>query len=205
MSDTIFIIVSGAGTGMGRMIRGVTRYPYSHVSVSFDPGLSVMYSFARRRRLEPFVGGFVAEYPSRYLCEGSVPVNVYALRLSDAEYGRVKNTVGRMLINKDKYLYNLNDAVSARLGVNCRIPWAYTCIGFASRLLRLDKIKSIEQLEASLSEYLIYTGTFDGIADASAVEPKESEEYFSKIPRSKIAADTFTAVLKLEARLLGSL
>ena len=185
MSDTIFIIVSGAGTGMGRMIRGVTRYPYSHVSVSFDPGLSVMYSFARRRRLEPFVGGFVAEYPSRYLCEGSVPVNVYALRLSDAEYGRVKNTVGRMLINKDKYLYNLNDAVSARLGVNCRIPWAYTCIGFASRLLRLDKIKSIEQLEASLSEYLIYTGTLTALPTRAPSNRRKARSISAKYPGQK--------------------
>ena len=59
----IFILVSQTGTGMAKLIRCVSRYPYNHVSLTLDPSLTKWYSFARYVRDVPLHGGLVSESP----------------------------------------------------------------------------------------------------------------------------------------------
>lgn len=89
----IYIMLSRTNTGIGRIIRLFLRTSrYNHVSAALDGRLFLLYSFSRARKDSPFSGGFVQEYPSRYLAMGqNVEVKVFRVPLCAQEYSTVLN------------------------------------------------------------------------------------------------------------------
>ena len=61
MKKTIYIVLTDTGTLLSKAIGMYTRKDLNHTSIAFDEQLNEMYSFGRKQRHNPFVGGFVKE------------------------------------------------------------------------------------------------------------------------------------------------
>ena len=57
----VYIMLTQVGTLVSKSIKLYTKAKYNHASIGADPSLRVFYSFARRVRYFPIIGGFITE------------------------------------------------------------------------------------------------------------------------------------------------
>lgn len=195
----IYIVLSCGNTFPKRAYRMLTDCKYDHVSVSFNENLSVMYSFAKHHLDVPLEGGFVAEYPSRYIAEGGdIPIKVFAYEVSEEEYMRVREVIRRMTTHPQIYSYNIYDKAASVVGGSFRLRRSYTDLSFVCRLLRLGNIRTIKELDFVLTPCLVYDGTMND--KVVSVDERHGAEFFKKIPPAKAASRTALYPLKLLGR-----
>lgn len=177
-SKNIYLVFSITTTRIGKMIRRITRYPYSHVSVSLTGDLAQVYSFARHYRDTPFYGGFVRETRLRYHDRnGKAKIMVCAVPVSSEQHVRAAEYIDCIAKNNQKYLYNVISAAFAPVHMRIFIDRAYTCVEFGVELLNHCGIAeapdprrfcSIERLIEIYGKYALYEGPFpdyDAFAD----------------------------------------
>lgn len=175
----IYIVMTAANTRSAKAYRALTGSDYDHVAVSFNKNLSVMYSFAKTRRDIPLAGGFVSEYPSRFLAEGGdVPVKVFTIEADEEEYLRVRDVIRRMKTHPQIYTYNIYEKAASLFDGSCRISRSYTDLSFVCRLMRFGNIKSYNELGFILGPYLTYEGTLNKIAGG---DEYHGAEYFDEV------------------------
>lgn len=180
MAETkhLYLMLSRTNTGIGRIIRAATRYPYNHVSLSLDPSMRRWVSFARYARDIPFYGGFVEETAERHLASGlRIDVRIFRLEIPEETAWKLDTLFARAGRPDRQLIYNLFDAAAAPFGGSIRIPNAYTCLSFACRVMGV-KFRSIRELDRYLSPYLIYEGPLTGlVADSGSRE----DAYFREL------------------------
>lgn len=162
----IYIIFSAAPYKIGKFIRFITRSPFSHVSISFDPNLRLMYSFSRFYENTPYFGGFVHESPLRY-CRVGTPavIRICRIPVSQDQMACIEKKLKSFIGNQKEYIYNLPSALFVPIKKRIRIKNAYTCIEFVSYLLSSIGIRplgesyySIPRLAKAFEPYIIYEG-----------------------------------------------
>ena len=177
----------------------LTDCDYDHVSVSFNENLSVMYSFAKHHLDVPLVGGFVAEYPSRYIAEGGdIPVKIFAYEVPEEEYIRVRDVIRRMMTHPQIYSYNIYDKAASVVGGSFNLRRSYTDLSFVCRLLHFGNIRSIKELNFVLDPYLIYDGVLNDVV--VSVDERHGAEFFKKIQPAKAFSKAALYPLKLLGR-----
>ena len=109
MTDkTIYIIITHTPSVVSKIIRKFTHTPYNHVSVSLDPELDRMFSFGRRYRYFPWIGGFVRESP-HFGTLGRFPETeaiVLTLNVDETAYDDMSGRLEDMLAHKYSYRYD---------------------------------------------------------------------------------------------------
>ena len=176
----IYVVFLASNYKVSAFIRSFTRYKYSHIALSETPNLEKMYSFARKYKNTPFVGGFVIELPSRYfISEKKVPVKVCALSLEDSEYERVMARIASFKQSPEQYKYNYFSALAYWFKRPFKKKDAFICIEFVLYALGIDEFMTIKEFEKRLSECVVYEGTMDEIVDEKAKFEK-SDSYFDK-------------------------
>jgi hypothetical protein len=171
----LYILVSQTQTGIARMIRGVCRYPYNHVSVTLDPGLSRWYSFARYVQDAPLHGGLVSESPRR-LCapDGDILVRVYRVAIPEKRAARLEGLLAMADDPASGLIYNHFDAMASVLGFRLNLPRCYTCLSFACEILGRQYM-SIRELCQDLEQQKIYEGPMSRLVDITG---EAEEDYF---------------------------
>ena len=166
----LYLMISRTDTGIGRMIRAVSHYPYNHVALSLDPSLKRWVSFARYAEDIPLYGGFIEEPVERYLAAGQVDVRIFRLEIS-AQRAADLEALFAQAGNRDfQLIYNTYDAIASALGCKLRIPNAYTCLSFACAVLGL-KCRTIREMDLFLTPYLFYEGPLSVlVADSGSRE-----------------------------------
>lgn len=162
----IYIVFSSTPYTIGRIIRGITREEYNHVSIALDPELKQMYGFARRHYRLPLYGGFVKEYICRYhVKKKSARIRICRLEATAEQYARITEQLSKMCENKEHYLYNHLSVLASVLHRPVHLRDAYTCVEFAVQILKelgiqLDSRKyySVGDLEKMLRPHSIFTG-----------------------------------------------
>lgn len=91
----IYVVLSATPTKIGKMIRYFTKSTFNHASLSLTRDLSEMYSFARYRAHNPFVGGFIQEFPQRLTLgkQEEVHIKVFEIPISHKQYNNIKEYV----------------------------------------------------------------------------------------------------------------
>ena len=139
-----------------------------------------MYSFARKYRNAPFVGGFVIELPSRYfISEKKVPVKICGISLEDEEYERVMARIGTFKKTPEQYKYNYFSALAYWFKRPYRKKDAFICIEFVLYALGLDEFMTIKEFEKRLSNNVVFEGTMDEIVNEGAKFMRD-DSYFEK-------------------------
>lgn len=175
----LYLMISHTDTGMGQMIRFFSRYPYNHVSLSLDPAFRHWVGFARYVVDAPMFGGLTYEPAERFLAKGIDPtVRIFRLEINEEKYVYLK----RLFTLTDRIdsglIYNYLDAPASLLGIKVRIPGAYTCLGFASKLLDKPYL-SIKALNLDLDPYAIYEGPLTELAGKDSGD--RSAPYFARM------------------------
>ena len=144
----IYLVVSQTGSIVSKMLKGVTKAQYNHISVAFREDLEAMYSFGRRLTYFPFWGGFVAESPNhgtmkRFL---EARIVVIAVPVSDEVYKKVHNRIDSMFAERKKYGYNYIGLFLAGINVPRKTEYRYYCSEFVKELYTLYHIDGYDQL-----------------------------------------------------------
>ena len=196
----LYILVSQTNTGIARLIRGVSRYPYNHVSVTLDPGLRRWYSFARYVQDAPFFGGLVSESVER-LCDPTGDIQVRAYRVEIPE--RKARELEQLLELADKpesgLLYNHFDALACACGTRLPLPGCHTCLSFACELLDQQHV-SIASLCEALENCCFYEGSLRKLVE---VTDSREDPYF--VPAGMISgtARSLAQLGRLSARTIS--
>ena len=195
----VYIVFSKTNTLMGKVIRGVTRNVYNHVSLALEDDLEIMYSFGRYHINSPLVGGFILENPSRYLLgKKDVTTKICTLSLEEEEYANLKSELLSFIADKSTIIYNSFSAVFSVFHKKLHIDKAYTCIEFVTSILKIDDVINIKELEELLKDNVIYEGSFKEYVQAINLA---QDEYFEKQPKLYIMGSTVAHFIRLFFRL----
>lgn len=173
LEHKLYVMVSRTETGIGRIIRTVSQYPYNHVSLSLDPNLRSWVSFARHIQNAPLYGGFIHESPQRFLAEGrDAQVRIFAIDICPERYRSLEALFAIAGQIHCGLLYNLFDAAASVVGLRIPLPGAYTCLSFANTVLG-SSYGSISALCRGLEAHLVYEGFLSSLVqdDGSRDEP----------------------------------
>lgn len=195
---SLYVMLSHTTTGVGKFIRRMSGYDYSHVSLSLDSSHRRWVSFARYAHNCALYGGFVVEPIERFLADGGpVPVRIFRLPLTDEQYRHLQTRFANAGDPENGFLYNLFDVPAAYFHRHFPLPNAYTCLSFACDVLDIS-VCNIAELDKHLEPHLIYDG------DLAALTPDtgdRGDRYFQplKFPEKwRLSAHHFA---RLSARL----
>lgn len=150
----------------GRLIRFATRYEYNHVSFSFDPELSSLYSFSRYYNNAALLAGFVEESLLRYR-SGKTRMKVCRVPLTQEQSVRLDSFLNNVKRHRGEYIYNIVSAACSPMHRRVDIRKAYTCVEFAGDMLSAAGVAEapgrgsfceIKELADRLEKYTIYEG-----------------------------------------------
>ncbi|MBS5518467.1 MAG: hypothetical protein ACLRP7_05140 [Christensenellales bacterium] len=185
----LYVVVSQTHTRIGKVIRKVTKSPFSHSSISLTADLTQMYSFARYRLQSPLKGGFVQETPGRLtlLGEEETYVHIYRIPVSWMQYRAVAHRIWRMQADEEEYIYNAFAPLLAPFGREVNAYKAEICSQFVAQCLRTAGVlpkglcaKSVvlpKDFAEAFAEYLYYRGPLEQYRPAWAAAPAP-DDYF---------------------------
>lgn len=107
-TKAIYVIQSYSSTVPARIIRGISRYKYSHVMIAIDNNFEKLYSFGRRKVNNPFNCGFIiesinGEFFKKY---NGTECKVYQINISERKYEKLKKILDEFEKNPHKYNYD---------------------------------------------------------------------------------------------------
>jgi hypothetical protein len=176
----VYIMLTQVGTLVSKSIKLYTKAKYNHASIGVDPALRVFYSFARRVRYFPLIGGFITEVVNEGMFKyyPQTECAIYAIKVSDAVYDKACEILEMYKRNSRKYHYNL----LALLGILINKPFIYenkcTCAEFVARVLQQSGIHSFnkplcfvrpDEIQAIPGISLIYEGKMTDLDTRIAV------------------------------------
>lgn len=194
----IYIVLSSTSGKMGRFIRFATGYFYNHVSVSLEPDINTLFSFARYYKNTPLFGGFVEESIMRYSSlEEIASIKIFKIPVTETQYSEIKIRIDQLKAESEKYIYNTISALLAPVHRSVSICNAYTCVEFMVNLLWLSGIDmgiypgAFHTIE-ELGEHLAYRTVYEGPASEYMMRGEWGKDNFC-IKKSKIFYITGTA------------
>ncbi|WP_338470575.1 hypothetical protein R4Z10_17580 [Niallia sp. XMNu-256] len=143
----IYILLTDTGTWFSRMIKIYTKAPYNHASISLDEKLEEMYSFGRKVYYNPLSAGFVKEGVNHgvFFYKKDTKCTVYKLVVSETQYERLTNNIGRFNSLKDQYRYNLLGIMAIVVNKRLIRKNAFTCSQFVASMLVTSGIHHFEK------------------------------------------------------------
>ncbi|MBS4190618.1 hypothetical protein KHA94_10530 [Bacillus sp. FJAT-49705] len=134
----IYLIFTDTGTLFTKLIKLYTKKAMNHVSISFDDQLNEIFSFGRKKRYNPFIGGFVREKIAAGLFK-KAKCEIYSIAISESEYEQMQVKVRQIEAKKDFYKYNLLGIFAIILNYNLKRENAYFCSQFVATILNEKK------------------------------------------------------------------
>lgn len=164
----IYIVLIRAHTGLARIGRLATGYPYTHIAVSLDPSLTDLITFSRRFHGLPACAGFMHERRDYYAfgshrCFGA---KVFRLPVDEDAYRHILRFI-RQCGSDPAYLFNLLSMATMPVLHGFPIPKAHNCMSFTARILELSRLfdmdrpyyrYSIRDMDQLMEGYCIFEG-----------------------------------------------
>ncbi len=134
---SIYILLTRTTSVPSRLIGRFTGEPFTHVSLSFDGGLAVLYSFARRYPRLPLPAGLTEERLDRgfYGTQGDIPCALLRLEVPDRVYYRARTKVNHMLQCREDYAYSVLGLLFCSLRIPLEFRDRYFCSQFVGKIL----------------------------------------------------------------------
>lgn len=185
----LYVMFTRTSTIVGKMIRVVTKYEFSHVSLGLTDDLNEFYSFARKNVNNAIDAGFVRE--KRYYFtlgkETKTRVKIFKIPVEDETYYQVRDFV-RQTANDKEVIYNLFSLITMPIVHGIQPYKQYTCISFVAEALAKNGIVKFnkptykytpKELEKILKNYLFLDGYI------SNGETDINDKYFAPIGMKK--------------------
>lgn len=137
--ECVYFVVSQPRTLIAGLLSGFTGEGRNHVSLLLTPGDERMYSFARRLRYFPLVGGFVVERTDRGIlarCAARSPFDLVAVALPEGGSAEIRRRLERFLSEPHGYKYNFLGLLPQLFRWEWERRRRFTCSQFCAYLLR---------------------------------------------------------------------
>lgn len=134
----IYLLLAQADTFISEAIRFVTKKPYNHAAIGVDDSLTYFWSFGRKIRFFPVIGGFIRETLKEglYRHHPKTRCIICSLEVTDEEYEEVCATIRYYVRHRKEYHYNF----AALFGGLIRKPYywkkRHTCSEFVATVIQ---------------------------------------------------------------------
>ena len=164
----IYIVLIKALTGLGKFVRKLTGYEYTHIAVSFDDSLTDFVTFSRRNHYAALDAGIMHECRSCY-AYGDIEefkTKVFKLPVATERLENIRKIVHELEADKD-YMFNLFSMVTMPILKGFRVYKAHNCMSFVGLIIKeSDSIEmekpyykySIPEVDDLLEDYLFFEG-----------------------------------------------
>lgn len=174
----IYVVLSQSGSIPSRFLKFFTHDQYNHVSISLTPTLETMYSFARLKPNNPFIGGFVEEGKDfgTFKKFSKTVVNVMEFEVTDDKYNAIKYFIEYFKRNKEQFKYNYFGVFLAAIKLNYRPKYKFYCSQFVKTVLACFNIENSSELPRVVkpihflrlqNKKIIYTGLLQNYSFAN--------------------------------------
>lgn len=140
---TIYIVLTDTGTLLSKAIGMYTREDLNHVSIAFDEQLTEMYSFGRKQRHNPFVGGFVKENAAEGIFK-QANCAIYSFEVNHVEYEIMRNKIRQIEHSNERYKYNFIGLFAVALNKRLERKRAFFCSQFVAMVVNESGIRMFE-------------------------------------------------------------
>ena len=204
--EPIFVVNTYTDSRFGRIVRKVTKDPYSHVLISFDPSLKRMYSFDFKSKIldnkkDLDVNGFAIDSIDRYRAMATNNIKVTCMMVTSKVKKALEKTIEFYKVNMEKTKYgilNLLDYLRGSKKLSSFKDLTLFCSEFVDSLLKSVNIdisghSSRNTAPSDLGKYTEknnFFKIFEGKAnDYDEIEiTKEIEEFKNTIPYKQLNA-----------------
>lgn len=133
----IYIMLSYTGTAPSKIIKLYSKEKYSHVSIALDPQLKELYSFARKKVNNPFIGGFIKEDIDNGIYKKfcNTKCCIYSLEVTEEQYENIRTIIQEFEIKKDSLHYNMLGLIGIMFNIPIERRNRYFCSQFVSEVL----------------------------------------------------------------------
>lgn len=133
----IYIMLTQVGTLVSKSFKLYTKAKYNHSSIGVDSSLQVFYSFARRVRYLPVIGGFITEIVNAgmFKYHPETECAIYAKKVDDASYNKFCSILDEYRRNPQKYHYNLMAIMGFLINKPISSKNRSTCAEFIAKTL----------------------------------------------------------------------
>lgn len=125
---TVTILLTRYSDLFGRFIAGISRYGYSHASISIDEKEEIFYSFNMK--------GFVIEKPKQKNPKtrgaGSVCIRI---QVPESTYALIEEEINQFLEKREQYTYSSLGVVLCLLHIPHKFKDQYFCSQFVAEIL----------------------------------------------------------------------
>jgi hypothetical protein len=137
---TIYIVLTDTGTLLSRAIGMYTRKDLNHTSIAFDKELKEVYSFGRKNKHNPFVGGFVRENVTDGIFLDA-DCAIFSYQVSSEKYECMRRRIHQIELNKDHYKYNFIGLFAVAMNKSFNRNHAYFCSQFVATIVNESGIQ----------------------------------------------------------------
>lgn len=151
----IYLVFSHSGTLVSKAIKFATKQRYSHVSISVNPKLDILYSFARRKIHNPFNAGFVSEDFDKGIFARlpNIKCKIYKVKVDEEKYNSICEIIDEFKENKEKFDYNILGLFSPLTGVPFARENHYFCSQFVAEVLKRSNVLELDKFPLLYSPY----------------------------------------------------
>lgn len=148
MEKSVYIVLSQSGSIPSKLLKFFTHDEYNHVSISLTPTLEQMYSFARLKPNNPFIGGFVEEGKDvgTFKKFNRTKAMVLEVKVSEDKFNAIKYFIEYFKLNKEQFKYNYFGVFLAALKLNWRPKHKFYCSQFVRVCLSCFNIENSVEL-----------------------------------------------------------
>lgn len=134
----IYILLTRSETVLSKAVRLITDDTYTHISISFDSRLRLLYSSSRKNGRTIFPAGPCRESLTRgyYKRHSHIPCAICALHVEDDVYYSVKKEVGRIISDPGRCHFNILGLLLCHFNIPFRRRRHFFCSQFVSEVLR---------------------------------------------------------------------
>lgn len=150
--NKVYILLTDTGSFLTKLIKLYTKKPYNHASISFDPELSEVYSFGRKKAGNPFNGGFVKEDVKQGLFK-QADCAVFSLTVTEVQMEKMKCYIQEIEEQKECYRYNFLGLFGFMLNKPIKREKALFCSQFVASVLKAGNISDFEKPLSLIAPY----------------------------------------------------
>ncbi|MBE1553049.1 hypothetical protein [Sporosarcina limicola] len=175
MGRTIYIVLTDTGTLLSRAIGLYTREDLNHASIAFDEQLTEMYSFGRKQRHNPFVGGFVKEEAAEGIFRDA-DCAIFSCEVSDEEYDKMRMKIRQIEQNKEQYRYNFIGLFGIAFKVKIQRKRAFFCSQFVATIVNESGVPMF-----AIKPYLVQPHHFADVPCLIQIYEGDLQVYLQKV------------------------
>ncbi len=186
MSKYLYVAFIKTNTKVGAIIRKVTGWKYSHISVTFDPKEGKYFAFATQHHQSSLIAGFNVDYKSNYTLMKNKPAEItyYRIPITKDEYKKICDFIEETRTDKE-YIFNYLSMVTTTIFHGFEVYKSLNCITFVSMILSfIHVIKlskkyykyDLNELEEEVKDFYYKKESF--VVD----KIEEGNKYYDHIP-----------------------